>query len=82
MYRLQAAAIQHDLARVGIAIDIRSSEFQTLSADVRRGNFQLYTLQFVGVTDPGHAAAGVSLGAGSRRSDSIACTTATPTSIG
>jgi peptide/nickel transport system substrate-binding protein len=52
VYRLQAAAIQHDLARVGVAIDIRSSEFQTLSADVLRGNFQMYTLQFVGVTDP------------------------------
>jgi peptide/nickel transport system substrate-binding protein len=52
IYRLQAAAIQHDLARVGIALEIRSSELQTLSADVRRGNFQLYTLQWVGVTDP------------------------------
>ena len=52
MYRVQAAAIQHDLARVGIAVEIRSSEFPTLFADVVRGNFQLYTLQFVGVTDP------------------------------
>ena len=52
VYRIQAAAIQHDLAGVGIALDVRSSEFQTLSADVLRGNFQLYTLQFVGVTDP------------------------------
>jgi peptide/nickel transport system substrate-binding protein len=52
VYRIQAAAIQHDLSRVGIAIDVRSSEFQTLSADVLRGNFQMYTLQFVGVTDP------------------------------
>lgn len=52
VYRLQAAAIQHDLARVGIALDIRTSELQSLSADVRRGNFQLYTLQWVGVTDP------------------------------
>ena len=52
MYRVQAAAIQHDLGRVGIAVDIRSSEFPTLFADVVRGNFQLYTLQFVGVTDP------------------------------
>jgi peptide/nickel transport system substrate-binding protein len=50
VYRLQAAAIQHDLAR--IALEIRSSELQTLSADVRRGSFQLYTLQWVGVTDP------------------------------
>lgn len=52
VYRVQAAAIQHDLAKVGIALDVRSSEFQTLFADVVRGNFQLYTLQFVGVTDP------------------------------
>ena len=52
VYRIQAAAIQHDLARVGIAVDVRSSEFQTLSGDVLRGNFQMYTLQFVGVTDP------------------------------
>jgi peptide/nickel transport system substrate-binding protein len=52
VYRVQAAAIQHDLARVGVAVDVRSSEFQTLFADVVRGNFQLYTLQFVGVTDP------------------------------
>jgi peptide/nickel transport system substrate-binding protein len=52
VYRLQASAIQRDLAQVGIALEIRSSELQTLSADVRRGNFQLYTLQWVGVTDP------------------------------
>jgi peptide/nickel transport system substrate-binding protein len=52
VYRVQAAAIQHDLARVGIAVDIKSSELQTLFADVLRGNFQMYTLQWVGVTDP------------------------------
>jgi peptide/nickel transport system substrate-binding protein len=52
VYRIQAAAIQHDLARVGIAIDVRSNEIQTLFQDVLRGNFQLYTLQWVGVTDP------------------------------
>ena len=52
VYRVQAAAIQHDLARVGIAVDVKSSELQTLFADVLRGNFQLYTLQWVGVTDP------------------------------
>jgi peptide/nickel transport system substrate-binding protein len=52
VYRIQAAAVQQDLARVGIALDIRSQEFQTLLSDVVRGNFQLYTAQFVGVTDP------------------------------
>jgi peptide/nickel transport system substrate-binding protein len=51
-YRVQAAAIQRDLAEVGIACDIRTSEFSTLMADVLNGNVQLYTLQWVGVTDP------------------------------
>lgn len=52
IYRVQAAVIQHDLARIGIHLDVRSTEFPTLLGDVTRGNFQLYTLQFVGVTDP------------------------------
>ena len=51
-YRLQAAVIQQNLRRVGIALEVRSYEFATLMADVIRGNVQLYTLQFVGVTDP------------------------------
>ena len=52
VYRVQAAAIQQDLARVGIALEIRSQEFATLLGDVVKGNFQMYTAQFVGVTDP------------------------------
>lgn len=52
MYRVQAAAIQQDLARVGIAVTVRSQEFATLLGDVVKGNFQMYTAQFVGVTDP------------------------------
>ena len=53
-YRLQAAVIQRQLADVGIALDLRSSEFATLFADVIRGNVQLYTLVFTGgsVADP------------------------------
>jgi peptide/nickel transport system substrate-binding protein len=51
-YRLQAAVIQQDLRRIGIDVEIRSYEFATLYADVLRGNFQLFTLQWVGVTDP------------------------------
>jgi peptide/nickel transport system substrate-binding protein len=51
-YRLQAAVIQQNLHEVGIALDVRSHEFATLLADVIRGNVQLYTLQYVGVTDP------------------------------
>lgn len=50
--RLQAAVIQQDLKRVGIDLDVRSHEFATLYADVLKGNFQLFTLQWVGVSDP------------------------------
>lgn len=52
VYRLQAAAIQHDLADVGIRLVVRSTETQTLLADIRSGNFETYTAVFVGVTDP------------------------------
>jgi peptide/nickel transport system substrate-binding protein len=51
-YRLQASVIQRNLAEVGIDVDVRSYEFATLMADVLKGNVQLYTLQWVGVTDP------------------------------
>lgn len=51
-YRVQAAVIQRDLADVGIELELRSMEFATLFADIIRGNVQLYTLQWVGVTDP------------------------------
>jgi peptide/nickel transport system substrate-binding protein len=51
-YRLQATVIQQDLRRVGIDLDVRSYEFATLAQDVARGNFQLVTLQWVGVSDP------------------------------
>jgi peptide/nickel transport system substrate-binding protein len=50
--RLQAAVIQQQLAQVGVAIEVRSFEFSTMLQDVVRGNTQLYTLQYVGVTDP------------------------------
>ncbi len=50
--RLQAAVIQQDLKLVGIELDVRSYEFATLYADVLKGNFQLFTLQWVGVSDP------------------------------
>jgi peptide/nickel transport system substrate-binding protein len=52
--RLQAAVVQQDLARVGIALDILSSEFATLQDDVLKGNFQLSSLHWVGggLVDP------------------------------
>ena len=51
-FRLQAAVIQQDLRMAGIDVDVRSYEFATFYADVLAGNMQMYTLQWVGVTDP------------------------------
>src|SRR5688500_12290223 len=52
--RLQSTVIQQDLARIGIDLDIRSYEFATFFADVIKGNFQLFSLQWVGgaLVDP------------------------------
>lgn len=50
--RRVAEVIQQELAEVGIRMDIRSYEWGTFYADIRSGNFQLYTLNWVGVTDP------------------------------
>jgi peptide/nickel transport system substrate-binding protein len=52
--RLQGSVIQQNLRAVGIDVDVRSYEFATLYADVLNGNFQLYTLQWVGgaMADP------------------------------
>ena len=53
-YRVQAAALQHQLGDAGIELELRSHEFATLFSDVIRGNVQLYTLVFTGgsVADP------------------------------
>lgn len=50
--RRVAEAIQAELAEVGIALDVRSFEWATFYDDVRRGNFEIYSLAWVGVTDP------------------------------
>jgi peptide/nickel transport system substrate-binding protein len=52
--RLQSSVIQQNLRAVGIALDVRTYEFATLYADVLKGSFQLFTLQWVGgaVADP------------------------------
>ncbi len=52
--RLQSAVIQEDLRKVGVALEVRMYEFATLYADVVKGNFQMFTLQWVGgaLADP------------------------------
>jgi len=52
--RLQSTVIQQDLRRVGIDLDVRSYEFATFYADVLKGDFQIFSLQWVGgaLADP------------------------------
>jgi len=46
--RLMAAVFQQQLRDVGIALDIRTYEFATFFSDVTRGEFQLYSLRWIG----------------------------------
>lgn len=50
--RTLAEAIQYQLSQVGIAVQIRSYEWGTFYADIKSGNFQLYVLTWVGITNP------------------------------
>jgi peptide/nickel transport system substrate-binding protein len=52
--RLQSSVLQQNFRAIGVALDVRTYEFATLYADVLKGNFQLFTLQWVGgaVADP------------------------------
>ncbi len=45
-------AIQGLLGEVGIDVKMRSYEWGTFFSDIRKGNFQIYTLTWVGITDP------------------------------
>lgn len=47
-----AQAIADQLKKVGIEVEVRSLEFGTLFADIQAGNFQIYTLTWVGVIEP------------------------------
>jgi peptide/nickel transport system substrate-binding protein len=47
-----AEVLQEQLAQVGIALDVRAYEWATFYADVKKGNFQLYSLAWVGIEDP------------------------------
>ena len=47
-----ATVIQEQLRQVGIAMEILSFEWGTFFSDIRKGNFQLYSLTWVGILDP------------------------------
>jgi len=44
--------IQSQLNDIGIGFKIRSYEWGTFYSDIQKGNFQTYTLTWVGITDP------------------------------
>jgi peptide/nickel transport system substrate-binding protein len=47
-----AEAFKEQLARVGIELEVRTYEWGTFYADVKKGNFHLYSLEWIGVVDP------------------------------
>jgi peptide/nickel transport system substrate-binding protein len=50
--RRSAEAIAEQLAAVGIHLDILTYEWGTFFADVQRGSFHLYSLKWIGISDP------------------------------
>ncbi|MBI5017571.1 MAG: ABC transporter substrate-binding protein [Deltaproteobacteria bacterium] len=47
-----ARIIADQLARVGIGVEVRGFEWGTFFSDVKKGNFQLMSLRWVGMNDP------------------------------
>ncbi len=50
--RRVAEVLQRQWQKLGIKVEIKSHEWGTFFSDINSGNFQLYTLQWVGVTEP------------------------------
>ena len=44
--------IKDNLKKVGIEVEIKSYEFATFYSDIIKGNFQIYSLRWIGVSDP------------------------------
>ena len=47
-----ARVIAEQLGRVGIGVEVRSFEWGTFFSDVKRGDFQLMSLRWIGLRDP------------------------------
>lgn len=50
--RALAALMSHQLARIGIAVTVRSYEWGTYFDDIKSGNFEMTTLQWPSVLEP------------------------------
>jgi ABC-type transport system substrate-binding protein len=49
--RLLSAVLQEQWRKVGVDLELQSMEPATLFSDIARGNFQLYTLRWIGVNN-------------------------------
>jgi ABC-type transport system substrate-binding protein len=49
--RLLGEVLQDEWKRIGVRLDLRPLEFATFYADITKGNFQLYTLRWVGANN-------------------------------
>jgi peptide/nickel transport system substrate-binding protein len=49
--RLLAAVLQEQWRKVGVDLELQSMEPATLGSEIARGNFQLYTLRWIGVNN-------------------------------
>jgi peptide/nickel transport system substrate-binding protein len=47
-----AEALKEQLQRVGVELEIRTYEWGTFFSDIKKGNFHLYSLAWVGIQDP------------------------------
>jgi peptide/nickel transport system substrate-binding protein len=47
-----AEALKEQLQKVGVELEIRSYEWGTFYSDIKKGNFHLYSLAWVGINDP------------------------------
>lgn len=47
-----AEALKEQLRRVGVELEIRSYEWGTFYSDIKKGNFHLFSLAWVGIMDP------------------------------
>lgn len=47
-----SSVIVDQLARVGIAVELRVAEFATFFADIKKGNFQMFSMQIPEIAEP------------------------------
>ena len=47
-----AEALREQLSRVGVGLEVRAYEWGTFYGDIKKGNFHLYSLAWVGIVDP------------------------------